>query len=59
VNDLAEQTPVDYPLAASVYVTSVILEPAEKVAAEEKPAEEMAMIRECEYCGHYPCGCGG
>jgi hypothetical protein len=23
------------------------------------PREETATARECEYCGHYPCGCGG
>ena len=23
------------------------------------PDEEAVSMRECEYCGHYPCACGG
>ena len=23
------------------------------------PEEDAAGTQECEYCGHYPCGCGG
>lgn len=21
--------------------------------------EELAQVQTCDYCGHYPCGCGG
>jgi hypothetical protein len=23
------------------------------------PNEEAVSVQECEYCGHYPCACGG
>ena len=34
------------------------------VAANDEPVilnieEESARINGCEFCGHYPCGCGG
>ena len=34
------------------------------VVANEEPVilnieEELARMTECDYCGHFPCGCGG
>jgi hypothetical protein len=34
------------------------------IVTDEKPAilnpeDDAARTQECEYCGHYPCGCGG
>ena len=49
-------------------VKDLAVEPKEDasplIMVDEKPAifspeEEAAKIEDCQYCGHYPCGCGG
>ena len=39
-------------------------DPTLVIRADEEPVilnpkEEAPTMQECEYCGHYPCGCGG
>lgn len=49
MKDLADEAKDDFAL--------VMLADAEPVMCN--PEEEAAGIETCEYCGHYPCGCGG
>ncbi len=37
---------------------TVVVVPDSKPASLD-PKEEAVIIEACEYCGHYPCGCGG
>ena len=49
VNDLADETKEDLTLAIMDDDRPLVF----------NPEEEAARTQECEYCGHYPCGCGG
>jgi hypothetical protein len=51
VEDSADETKEDHRLVIVTCESPVIL----NFNAEEKAAH----VKVCEYCGHFPCGCGG
>lgn len=49
MKDVADETTHDAPPVLEADPVPVILHP------DDEPTD----TQECEYCGHFPCGCGG
>jgi hypothetical protein len=55
VRDLADEAKEDLALVTTADGQPVILvREREGLTSEDEPEMQV-----CEYCGHYPCGCGG
>ena len=48
---------IDFPNEASEDISSLTMPDYEPLTQDAE--EEPARTQECDYCGHFPCGCGG